>query len=651
MRIGLKYQEIGQGDQGLWPVINNGDWSRDSNLNSSFAVFFSQIQIPGNDFTTLCTFFKYINEGMLICLAKQMAVRASTGSTNSSKSLWVFIPYNILIHPADVSEALHGARTVFGQIEQGEITPLNFKNNMPDIFYKDFNINADASQPKTMNGDRLGMIQLVDGLTFGKIYEYGYQKFYSNFGMIYVTAERVEFPGVALIRPDELRKEITIYPSPIAQGVKIYVDGRLLTDKGLKVLTGPNHITIEQANFEPVQLTHMIVEADNNSQLNLEDKLRNCLFVQKFDLSKLRVLDSEGRRISPEKLMFESSATMDAEQRQKPSFNGNNAVVLVDSGNIANFPLTISVRGYEPSQLTLNLANPKTFQQDLRLAFKAAEIRGTCYDTESNRSVTLGIKCYSPDAVKIVRDGFTFKDGVVKPIRKHWEANAFWALLAAIVVVIALFLFVDLPFGTSDNPQNAKPQTEKGVPHQNIRSNDTNSHSSQGDNADNHFSDNTGADDVYSENNNEFDNNGGDDEDEIDAEADYAEIKSLISYMDNSQKWDRNKMMELSPLGENLWDDVNTLNLHALVSDEYKDLAGSAKYQEIIAISKNVLDKGLTPKTTTGKLNADPAKDPILTISRFFDTLDKTLNPTSSDRDPGSVNDKNNGAPRGRNNR
>lgn len=454
MKLGLKYQEIGHGDKDLWPVINNGNWNQARYFFTSFNSYFQQIGIPGDDFSTVSTFFRYTDDGLLICLAQRMAVRGGSGTSNSSASFWIYVPYNMAISPDELIRTIDEVKGLLHENAVFSGNASNFNNAIPAIFNKEFGQNPDAKRPDAMTSQQLGIVYLSTDFTEKKLWWFGYQPEYSKYDFIYVSSNKINNPTLPVVDTSDFKKAIRILPptgSTVPGAIKIggivsvLVDNKPMKAEGLLIDPGMHYVTLKHQGLEPIEADVMITDEMGGKPMDLRNALANKEWMKKLDLSHLKV-QFNGMEVSETPIRIKSDSTFDSKGRHKREFDIKDNDIFVPFSKINNVSFEIVVKGYVVEYLNdIDLTDPQALMRTVNL--KAQPFVATA----GYKGEKITIHASGPESKKLMSKGFHYQDGEVREIKTSWHEKGFWGLVILILLALILFLILDWTIDTGNN--------------------------------------------------------------------------------------------------------------------------------------------------------------------------------------------------------
>lgn len=221
MKLGLKYFESVSGGANL-PVINNGEWNKPSNFPTDLGKVLTCEGIMSNDGNSKGVAFKYIPEGLLLCVGKRASLRGKV--TNNVQAFWIFIPSLADISSKEIVD-------VIGKVEEMFNDPLIFSNgekfisSVPADFKREFAVsNEKEGYSGDMSGLKLAVIECHAPITLELILDYGFQQGFSGYGMIAINQFGKNHTPVDVLNIDnfvkpqlkkeEIQKEEKIEESP-----------------------------------------------------------------------------------------------------------------------------------------------------------------------------------------------------------------------------------------------------------------------------------------------------------------------------------------------------------------------------------------------------------------------------------------------------
>ena len=186
MKIGLKYSEAGLHSDNNLPVINDGNWNKNSKFPTDLGKIIKSEGISTDDADSIGVAYKFIPEGLLICLIKRTKIGSRV--TNSNQALWIFVPSEMEIEPSQIVEIIEET----GKMLSNPLTFANednFRKALPQIYKKEFPVNPEKCDfIGNMEGSKLAVLECHSPLTLETVFDFGYQSQFAEYGLIAINS-------------------------------------------------------------------------------------------------------------------------------------------------------------------------------------------------------------------------------------------------------------------------------------------------------------------------------------------------------------------------------------------------------------------------------------------------------------------------------
>lgn len=236
-----------------FPVVNGGKWNIASNLRGDFNRILSESGVESTDFDSVLLFMKFIEEGMLLVAAKR---KGGKMGIPSNESTWLFVPKGMDISPGEVTNAANELVEMF-DCPAAFSSSEAFRDNLSDLFLKDFSLKPSKERIVAMTGSRIGYVTFESEAEFEIILSSGYKSQYENFGLILITDNPVP---VEAILPRIYLPELMLHRQMVRDAAKIAEKG-----EESDILDSEEGEVAEEDN--PTD-DHKINEEDNPTDVN-----------------------------------------------------------------------------------------------------------------------------------------------------------------------------------------------------------------------------------------------------------------------------------------------------------------------------------------------------------------------------------------------